>query len=449
MCYIARMRDRTVGISDIQIYLPAQKIDLETLVEQRVQEVPKLERHLERALRATGQRAIRFPSVWEDTATLAASAAYGLIRDNPNLDPANLRYLTIGTESGLDHSKPVSSFVEGMLQKAGVPVPDSLSSFQVQHACAGGTLSLLSVSALLKAAGRDNEAGIVMCSDIARYQPHTTAEVTQGAGAVALLVENNPSLVELDLETQGYCSRDVDDFFRPLGSKTAQVKGTYSMQCYRDTLESAFEDHCTRVGKTPEEVLKETDLFVLHTPFRNLPETAMTGLLSRHLGLEGDDAKAFLEERGLYDAIDAVADVGNIYTGAMYLTLAFQLSNQYRKLGDDIVGKRIVLASYGSGNIMTVISGRVAAGAPEVIARWNLDDLIANARQASFQEYQQWIAGPYVPTGLNHSGTHGGAMPMFTLEQVRDDGYREYAFNAEAQSAVERSSTDSALVRTA
>ena len=30
-------------------------------------------------------------------------------------------------------------------------------------------------------------------------------------------------------------------------------------------------------------------------------------LLSRHLGLEGDDAKSFLEERGLYDAIDAVA----------------------------------------------------------------------------------------------------------------------------------------------
>jgi len=433
-CYIHEMREHTVGISDIQIYLPAPKMDLDTLVEERVREVPKLERHLERACRSTGQRAIRFPSVWEDTSTMAATAAYQLIRDNPDLDPADIRYLTVGTESGLDHSKPIASFVEGMLQQAGVGISDSLSTFQVQHACAAGTLSLLSVSALLQVSGRDNESGIVMCSDVARYKPHTTAEVTQGAGSVAMLVERNPSLIELDLTTQGYCSRDVDDFFRPLGSKTAQVKGTYSMQCYRDTLESAFADHCERIGKQPAEVLNDTDLFVLHAPFRNLPETAMMGLLSRHLGLEADEARAFLHAKGLYDAIDVVADVGNIYTGAMYLTLAFQLYNQYRKIGDAIVGKRILMASYGSGNTMTVIAGRVSEGAPSVISRWNLDSLLDGARNASFLEYEQWIGGPYVPTGLNHTPERAdGEMPLFTLQTIRDDGYREYAYRAEAE----------------
>jgi hydroxymethylglutaryl-CoA synthase len=428
------MREKKVGISDIQIYLPAPKMELSTLVEHRVREVPKLERHLERACRSTGQRAIRFPSVWEDTSTLAASAAYKLIRNNPNLDPADIRYLTVGTESGLDHSKPVSSFVEGMLQNAGIGITDSLSSFQVQHACAGGTLALLSVSALLQVSGRDDESGIVMCSDIARYKPHTTAEVTQGAGSVAMLVENNPKLIELDLTSQGYCSRDVDDFFRPLGSKTAQVKGTYSMQCYRDTLESAFADHCDRIGGTPEEVLKSTDLFVLHAPFRNLPETAMTNLLAKHLGLDGDDATEFLEKKGLYDGIDVVADVGNIYTGAMYLTLAFQLHNQYQKIGRRIVGKRILLASYGSGNTMTVISGRIAEGAPAVIAGWDMDAVLNGSREASFTEYQQWVGGPYAPTGLNHTPAHpDGDTPLFTLETIRDDGYREYAFHPEAE----------------
>ena len=288
------MKDQTVGISDIQIYLPAPKMDLDTLVDQRVREVPRLERHLARARRATGQRAIRFTSVGEDTSTLAASSAYKLIRDNPDLDVSNLRYLTVGTESGVDHSKSVSAYVEGMLEQAGVEIPDSLSSFQVQHACAGGTLSLLSVSALLKAAGRDDESGIVMCSDIARYQSHTTAEVTQGAGSVSLLVETSPRLVELDLSSQGFCSRDVDDFFRPLGSKTAQVKGTYSMQLYRETLDSALADHSNRVGKSPAQVLEETDLFVLHTPFRNLPETAMTALLKKHLDLDVDRVRGDL-----------------------------------------------------------------------------------------------------------------------------------------------------------
>lgn len=280
------MRDQTVGITDIQIYLPLPKIDLDTLVDQRVREIPKLERHLARARRATGQRAIRFTSVWEDTSTLAASSAYKLIRENPELDLSDLRYLTVGTESGVDHSKPVSAHVEGMLQMAGVDIPESLSRFQVQHACAGATLALLSVSALLKASGRGHESGIVMCSDIARYKPHTTAEVTQGAGAVALLVETGPKLLELDLSSQGYCSRDTDDFFRPLGSKTAQVRGTYSMQCYRETLDLAFVDHCNQIGKAPADVLEETDLFALHTPFRNLPESAMTALLAKHLDLD-------------------------------------------------------------------------------------------------------------------------------------------------------------------
>ena len=141
--------ERTTGISDINIYIPAPKLDLNTLIDERIKDDPRLERHLQRACRVTGQRAIRFPTPWEDTATLAASSAYGLIQSNPDLDVSHLRYLTVGTDSGVDHSKPVSAYVGGMLEQAGVTLPKSLSNYQVQHACAGGTLSLLSVSALL------------------------------------------------------------------------------------------------------------------------------------------------------------------------------------------------------------------------------------------------------------------------------------------------------------
>ena len=429
------MERNRVGISDIQVHLPESRMDLDTLVRYRVEENPRLERHLARALRTTGQRAIRFPSVREDTATLAASAAHKLITGNPDKDVSNLRYLTVGTESGLDHSKPVSAFVEGMLQKSGVDVPESLSSFQVQHACAAGTLSLLSVSALLQASGRGNDSGLVMCSDVARYDVRTTAEITQGAGAVAMLVENNPDLVEIDLGTQGYCSTDVDDFFRPLGSKTAKVKGTYSMQCYRETLESALLDHCERAGTSPREALEETDLFILHAPFRNLPETAMTGLLNKHLGLSEDEAREFLAAHGLYDAIDAVADVGNIYTGSMYMALAFQLYNQFNRIGPEIVGKKILFASYGSGNTMTVFSGTVAPNAPRVIARWDLDALLADYRDASFDEYETWIHGPYVAATAGAADEEDAArLPAFMLETIRDDGYRVYAYNAAAGS---------------
>ncbi len=269
---------RTVGIGDVSLYVPAPAMSIEALIEQRVLRNPGLKRHLDRACRVTGQEAIRFPEIWEDTATLAATAASALLAANPGLDLRALRHRAVGTETGVDHSKPVSAYVQGMLQRAGIAVPASLCSFQVQHACAAGTIAVLSVAAMLAAAGRPADTGIVISSDIARYDTESTAEITQGAGATAVLVESSPRLLELDLVTPGMYSMDVDDFFRPLGSITARVNGGYSMRCYAESLEGAFLDHCARAGAQPERVLLDTDYFVLHTPFRRMPETAMEKL---------------------------------------------------------------------------------------------------------------------------------------------------------------------------
>jgi hydroxymethylglutaryl-CoA synthase len=269
--------NKKIGISDINIYIPEAKLDLDVLIKKRSESNPKLARHLERALRVTGQKAIRFPNVWEDSATMAAQAAYGLLKGKDPVALSNLRHLVVGTETGLDHSKPLSAFVQGMLQRACVEVPESLSSFQVQHACAGATLSLLSVGGLLGMSNRSAESGLVIATDIAHYETETTAEVTQGAGAVALLIETAPRLLELDLSTIGLCSRDVDDFFRPLGSSTARVKGRYSMEQYWANLNEAFLDHAQRIGELPSEVLESTDFFVLHTPFKRFP--CRTGFL--------------------------------------------------------------------------------------------------------------------------------------------------------------------------
>ena len=215
----------TVGISDIGLYVPPPVIDLENLVQRRVRLNPRLDRHLERARRVTGQKSIRFPEIWEDSATMAASAIRLLVRQNPGIDLKSVRHLAVGTETGVDHSKPVSAYAHGMLQRAGIELPGTLSSFQVQHACPGGTMALLGVAAMLATGGRPADSGIVASSDVARYETESTAEITQGAGAVALHVQNAPRLLELDLATIGYCSADVDDFFRPLGSITARVNG--------------------------------------------------------------------------------------------------------------------------------------------------------------------------------------------------------------------------------
>ena len=46
--------------------------------------------------------------------------------------------LAVGTETGVDHSKPVASFVQGA-----VGLPRQMRIFDVQHACYGGTAALM------------------------------------------------------------------------------------------------------------------------------------------------------------------------------------------------------------------------------------------------------------------------------------------------------------------
>ncbi len=83
------------------------RLALGDLVSKRIREDPSLEKHFNRALAVTGQRAIWFPAPGEDSVTMAAEAAYELMADNSGRALANLRYIVAGTETGVDHSKPI------------------------------------------------------------------------------------------------------------------------------------------------------------------------------------------------------------------------------------------------------------------------------------------------------------------------------------------------------
>jgi hydroxymethylglutaryl-CoA synthase len=420
---------QSVGISDIGLYVPRPEIEIETILGERIRREPGLEKRLRRAWETTGQRKMRYPEAWEDTTTLAAQAAMVLLRQNPGIDPSRMRYLAVGTETAVDHSKAVAAYAEGMLQRAGIGIPRTISTFQVQHACAGGALGAIGVAALLGRSNRRGESGLILCSDIARYESSSTAEITQGAGAAALLIEEDPALVELDLSDMGFASSDVDDFFRPLGSAVAMVRGAYSTQCYIESLELAFDDHCSRRGESPEAVLEATDYFVLHVPFKNMASKAMVKLLVSRLGLREEDAEAMLAAKSLEAGIDPIADIGNTYTASIFMSLAFLLDAQFRLIGDRIVGKRILLASYGSGNTMAVISARVAERAPTVLARWRNDAVRSGARRTSWEEYAAWLDRPYGGPGHAAPGDSLDPPPgSFFLAGIRRDGYREYGF---------------------
>jgi len=424
------MAASTVGIGNMSLYVPTPKISLESIFEHRIAADPAFERRLRRAIDATDQLSIRFPNPWEDPVTMASEATRDLLRRRDSL--AGMRYLAAGTETSVDMSKPISAYMQGALQRSGVEIPREISTFQVQHACAGGTIAITGIGALLQAARRVDEFGVAVSSDVARYTTPSTAEITQGAGAVAMLVEQNPGLLELDLTTIGLASDDVDDFFRPLASVTARVKGRYSVDCYNDALDTAFLNHVSRRGDDPAEALRSTDMFVLHVPFYRMAVTGLTKLLERRLGMDHDEVQHFLEERQFFDGIEASRHIGNIYSGSIFMSLMYSLWNRYRTAGEGIVGKSVLLASYGSGNTMTVLRGTVAKEAPAVLAEWDLQAILDAARESDFDRYAQFVEREQYDLSFGPI-TDGSDVPAgsFYLAEIREDGYRDYRFKAE------------------
>ena len=159
----------------------------------------------------------------EDAVALAANAARRLLATS-GCKPANIGLCVVGTETAVDHSKPVSAYLHEILG-----LTSNCRTFETKHACFGGTAGLLGAIDWIASGAARGRSALVVCTDIARYAMGTAGEPTQGAGAVAMIVSANPRLVEIDVGVGGSFSRNTHDFWRPLNRKEALCDGHYSV----------------------------------------------------------------------------------------------------------------------------------------------------------------------------------------------------------------------------
>jgi hydroxymethylglutaryl-CoA synthase len=412
-----------IGISDIGVYLADQGLSVHDLIEGRSRGDATLRQRLHKSNEISGQQYVRFPHPWEDAVTMGTEASRLILNRNKARGQGPIRLLSVGTETSVDHAKPVAAYVQGLLKAGGMDLGTSLTTLQLQHACAGSTMGLLHSAGFLSMGARPGEQALVVSTDISRYVTASSAELTQGAGAVSVLVEHNPRLLEIDLTTVGQYSTDADDFFRPLGQSAAQVRGGHSIKCYRKAFASAFKDHCERRGEPEKDVIQNTDFFVLHTPFRNMPEMAFEWFLHKHgLGGNGDGLFTRTEGACLREATDEVAFSGNLYNGSLYFVLAHLLQNLCQKLGHAMVGKRIILGSYGSGATMIVLSTTIAEDAVDVVKQWALPNRVSAMTRENYETFDQWAN--------TYDADQGQGAPtepdQFYLKEIREDGYRLY-----------------------
>lgn len=298
----------------------------------------------------------------QDAVTLAAAAGAKLLEGE---DADQVSTLIVATESGVDNSKAAAIYVKHLLKMS-----DYLRVVEVKEACYSATAAIQFARGLV--ALNPQERVLVIATDIARYGLKSGGEVTQGAGAVAMLVTADPRVLAIEPTSVSY-TQDRMDFWRPLYREEALVDGKYSTQVYLD-----FWAHCwTRYRELTGRGLPDFSALVFHLPFTKMGKKALDQVLGNR-----DDAVARRLRTRLTASQWAGRQVGNLYTGSLYLSLMSLLTR------DDLAaGARIGLFSYGSG-----ATGEFFTGCLQADWRAGLGDLETQlaARQAvSVAKYEE------------------------------------------------------------
>lgn len=299
------------------------------------------------------QEKMSIPPPCEDTITLAFSAAVN-VTDKYDIEKIDL--LIFATESGIDESKSCAIYIHKFLN-----LKSTCKVFDIKQACYAGTAAIFTAYAFVRA--NPGRQALVVMSDVARYGLHTPGEATQGCGAVAVIISENPSIAVINPKT-GIHSEESMDFWRPVGRNEAIVNGAMSAKKYLSFLKRSYEDFQKNNGM-------ELDHICFHTPFCKMA-------LKGHIALYGNRDN-FNVNSIAYNRL-----IGNCYTASLYISLISLLSNTKEDLSRRIIG----LYSYGSGSVSEFFSVRMQAGYMDFLNidlfKKNIEDRI----HISIKEYE-------------------------------------------------------------
>jgi len=294
-------KNKSIGISGLAAYVPPYRVWLEDWCNWTDNQWPKIREIVGRSFRVRGPD--------QSVYTMAATAVMRLI-EQYDVDPARVKFLGLGTESSTDNSAG-AIIVKGMVDRALAargkpPIARSCEVPEFKHACLGGVYGMKGAIRHLALDGAGGQA-IVVCADIAEYARGSSGEPTQGAGAVAMLLEENPKLVVVDLPASGSASDyRIMDFRKPMSrfceqdrTETHQVQdfpvfnGKYSTTCYVDETLHALNDMYEKRRLSPASYLRSLKTVFMHRPYRRMPETgwAVSYLFAMSQGNDEDRAE--------------------------------------------------------------------------------------------------------------------------------------------------------------
>lgn len=280
------------GVSGTSLYVPRPRVRLEAWCDWTGNPWGKVG--------AVVGQGFRLPAAHENVYTMAAEAALRLIRSY-DVDPQAVGLLALGTESSRDNSAG-AVIVRGLLDRALAtldmpPLARDCEVPEFKHACLGGVYALKSALRYVRGDGAGRVA-IVIASDVAQYARGSSGEQTQGAGAVAMLVEADAKLFTLDLDHAGSSSAyRGPDFRKPMARPTEAAgtheehpqrdfpifSGRYSTYAYLDEIAQAFDAMLARLQISADGFLHSAKAAFFHRPYHYMPVQGLAFLYTRAL----------------------------------------------------------------------------------------------------------------------------------------------------------------------
>ena len=375
------------------------------------------------------------------------------------IDPSEIGRIYLGTETGLDSSKPISSYVIEVVEDL---LSDSFGNrcfkkcdiVDITFACIGGVDALENCIDWIK--GGEQRKAIVIATDIAKYKLGSTGEYTQGAGALSLLITQNPRIISIS-NIWGVASKGTSDFFKPrrifdkkdvfkeaaalMGSNPSDeevleilannaskfwnssnkkievykeepvYEGQFSNESYQERIYEAL-DHFKNQKNI--NFLSDWRFLIFHLPYAYhgrkmilekwvlwLQENGEIDNLYNEVGkVKAGSRKKWLKTVSKSQLFNefvkekiipgelASAEIGNMYTGSIFMSLISLLSSALEK-GQDINNAKIGFLSYGSGSKAKIFEGTLENQWEEIIKGLDLFKKLEDRIQIDIASYEK------------------------------------------------------------
>jgi hydroxymethylglutaryl-CoA synthase len=411
------------GIDAIAFDVAKIHLPINTLAKARNIEPEKLEKGL-------GLLKMTLPDVHQDTVVFGANALTKLIL-NSNINLEDIARIYVGTETAIDSSKPIASFLVSLMeQKFGENTLSECDVVDFTFACIGGVDALQNCIDFVRL--NPTKKAIVVTTDIAKYDLNSTGEYTQGAGAVALLITSNPRIIAFDTNW-ATSTKGVFDFFKPYRTLSKEAitgnsnnenwfdnleaeieihkdqpvfDGQYSNQCYMDRTRNAYFSFKKNANASTS-VYDSWKSIIMHLPYsfqgrRMLSEIYALDhenqiISGNEDALEyqnklkeiskSEEYRNFVNEK-LQPAEIASSIIGNLYTGSIFMGFLSTLAHFY-DTKTDVSNEKFGFLAYGSGSKSKVFEGTIQPNWLEAVANVKLFEILEQSFEIGFDSYEK------------------------------------------------------------